>query len=107
MSNKHFKFATGLMLHLGIILTLEGDMGMVKTKLLGSAIAQGIAESAPIHLMEQHASFAGWNLSLGIAMILVGFGMHAWITKREERPVKVHAVKKKPKKSLFWVRLHI
>lgn len=107
MSNTRFKFLTGLTLHMGIILTLEGDMGMVKTKLLGSAIAQGITESAPMHLVEQHASFAGWNLSLGIAMILIGFGMHAWITKREERPVKVHAVKKKPKKSLFWMRLHI
>ena len=107
MSNKHLKIITAVMLHLGIVLTMEGDMGMAKTKILGSAIAQGIAESTPVQMLESHASFAGWNLALGIALILGGFGMHAWITKREERPVKVHVKKTKPKRSIFWIKVNV
>lgn len=98
MSNTHLKLCNALLLHLGIILTLEGDIGMVKTHLLGSAIAQGITASAPVHMLEQHASFAGWNLGLGVAMILAGFGMHAWITKREGAPAKrrMSGVRRRP-----------
>lgn len=106
MSNKPLRITNAVLLHLGIILTIEGDMGMIKSHLLGSTLAQGVVNTYETtgKMAEQHAHIANWNLAVGIALILMGFAMHAWMTQRENRPVKVH-VKKKPsnKTSWFWM----
>lgn len=86
-----------MLLHLGIILTIEGDMGMIKSHLLGNALAQNVVHTYETtgKMAEHYARIANWNLAVGITMILVGFALHAWITQREERAVPIHVKKRK------------
>ncbi len=103
---KHFP---AIAIHTGVILTLEGDLSM--TALQGSAIARGAVEhlQAPVQAVhDQLTVFAGWNFLLGLVLIVVGLGYHAWSKTRDERPVKVRVRKTAPKKhAWFWVSFSV
>ncbi len=116
MSNKLLRISTALLLHLGILLSLEGDVGMLKVKTLAATVTHDLVTdpTAVVLMAEEHASYAGWSLGMGIAMILLGFALHGWLSIRDERPVRVHQKKKtsvrvpvKPEERWFWVHMHI
>jgi len=114
MSNKLLHFSNAFLLHVGILLSLEGDVSLLKVKSLAAAVTNGVIKSpdAAVQLADHNVSFAGWNLALGIGMILLAIVIHASLTLRDERPVRVRVAKKNPmtkrqREDWFWVNLHI
>ena len=129
MSNTHIlKIASFVALHLGIVIAFGAEVDYVKASLTshGALVTEKVAETAilkgaaPAFLPLYEKAAASQEIIMGILLILLGFFLHAFVTARlqkhvrvqpedDERPIKVHQAPRMQRKDpkIFWMEVNI
>ncbi len=94
-----FVLAGVLLMALTTVADLRAELTGQGSNVLVQQQASGAPrlEPAPFHgaAFEEEERGAGFQIILGMLLILLGFGLHAILTARRERPVAVHGAKPK------------
>lgn len=115
------RFATAATLMTGIFLVFGGSGMRMKAQLSGhgstvmtnmTTEAETMLHGAAADPALANVAAAQQNLVIGILLILTGFLLHALMTERGERTVRVKEVpRKSPKKAkkeeLFWMHVRV